>query len=525
MNDVQIGAHGVAETEFREHIEELIADPDAHLIGIGDYCVVPETRVLTADLRWVPAGELQAGDEIVGFDDERERGQRRRFRFGVITKAGRRTLPVFALHLSDGTTLTATGNHRWIATISGKTEFDWVRTDEIARRIDAGLVPTSLIRLLPMQAPIDTYQAGFLSAAFDGEGFFGGLTNGGCRISFSQRENGMMARVREYLDELGFAHSSRPATSPNVSDLRLVGGTPTLLRFMQAVRPPRLLAKWRDNNLLEQLTLRRQAALPSPTVVGYEFLGAREVAALTSSTGTYVAEGFGSHNTDGVSPSNRKLLNTAFVRGELYDTAADMLDEAAFNQAHRFLDLVDGTEGRWDYLLGGHHVWTFKDVATYGYPTTDHYIADRLGAPYLGQTGGQIESAVVTYRFPAPKGKPRPEFRVYAVHGQGGGSTWAGPFNQLERMTRGFVADLYLVAHHHRLGAVASVKLEENPRASTRLSATDSRLVACGSWLRGYLPGEVTYAEDGLMVPLALGAPVIEVRPGTSRRWKVRVTV
>lgn len=530
ISDVQVGAHGVAKDEFREHIESAIADPYARFLGVGDYCVTPETAVLTADLRWVPAGSLEVGDEIVGFEDERPGvGQRRRFKFGVVTKAGRRILPVYRLTLSDGRTLEATGNHRWIASVSGKTELDWMRTDDIVRRLERGLASVRMIALLPKQEFVDNYASGFLAAAFDGEGYFGGLANGGLRLGYSQRENAMMAQTRTLLDDLGFRHSSRPASAEGVTDLRLVGSTSALLTFMQAVRPPRLLAKWRENNLLEQLTLRRQAALPSPVVVAAEFLGEREVAALTSSTGTYIAEGFGSHNTDGMSPSNRRNLLVSFVKGELYDTARDMLDDAAAQQRDEFLRLVAGSEGRWDALLKGHHLWEYVRAYADGTKqlrTTDHDIADALGAPYLGEPGQTIGSAMITYRFPAThKGGKRPLLRVYAVHGQGGGSTFAGPLNQLERMMRAFTAHVYIVAHHHKDVAAAANRLDEDPKAPTHLVATDTRLVSAGSWMRGYMPNEVTYAEDGMMVPLAIGAPIIYVKPKKRGAFRVRALV
>src|SRR4029077_18049157 len=36
-------------------------------------CVVPETRVLTSDLRWVPAGDLEVGEHLFAFDEYQAR--------------------------------------------------------------------------------------------------------------------------------------------------------------------------------------------------------------------------------------------------------------------------------------------------------------------------------------------------------------------------------------------------------------------------------------------------------------------
>lgn len=233
--------------------------------------------------------------------------------------------------------------------------------------------------------------------------------------------------------------------------------------------------------------------------------------------------------TDSLSPSNRKLLNVAFEKSELYDTPRAMLDAKALEYADEFLHLVRGTEGRWDFLLKGHHLHEYVVSQTDGtktLTTTDHYIADRLGAPYLGEPGQLIGSAMVSYRFPAShRGGKRPVLRMYAVHGQGGGGTFAGPLNQLEKMMRAFNAHIYLVGHHHKSVAAAATKLNEALEEATHLQATDARIVSAGSWLRGYMPNEVGYAEDGLMVPLAVGAPYITALALPKREFRIRVVV
>lgn len=237
----------------------------------------------------------------------------------------------------------------------------------------------------------------------------------------------------------------------------------------------------------------------------------------------------GGDYSDSLSPSNRKVLKAAFIKGELYDTPQRMYEEAGKRHAAEFLRLVRGSEGRWDFLLKGHHLNEYQvqqPDGTYVLRTTDHDIADALGTVYLGEPGEAIGQALISYRFPArSKGRKRPVFRVYAVHGQNGGGGWASPLTQLERMSRAFNAHLYYIAHHHKLVAGATVKLHENPDADTRLLATESRVVSGGSWLRGYMPDVVTYAEDGLMPPLAIGAPVVYVKSVGDGTFRTRVVI
>jgi hypothetical protein len=237
----------------------------------------------------------------------------------------------------------------------------------------------------------------------------------------------------------------------------------------------------------------------------------------------------GGDYTDSLSPSNRKLLNAAFIKGDLYDTPKKMLEAEGKRHATDFMKLVDGTKGRWNFLLKGHHLneYTVPNAnGSHTIRTTDQDIAEAVGAPYLGEPGTSIGAVLVSYRFPAPsRGRKRPVLRMYAVHGQSGGGSLAAPFSQLEKMSRAFTAHIYFTAHHHKGGAVPIVKLHEEVEASTSLRATDARLVAGGAWMKSYLPDEVTYAEDGLMVPLAIGAPIIRATARPNGTFKIRVEV
>ena len=213
--------------------------------------------------------------------------------------------------------------------------------------------------------------------------------------------------------------------------------------------------------------------------------------------------------TDGVSPSNRKLLRAAFVKGDLYDTAADMLSSAAKGQTDEFNELVKGTVGKWDVVLAGHHFWTHvireSDDRIVLRPS-DASIADYVKAPYVEEGA----AASITYRFPS-RGGIRPSLTVFTRHGEGSGQTFASPLNALEKHMRAFIAQIYVLGHHHKSVAARAVRLTEAPGTNTALVADDVLLVGAGSFLRGYMQDKVTYAEAGQMIPLATGAPVVHI--------------
>src|SRR5487761_1741512 len=71
------------------------------------YCPTPDQRVLTADLRWIPAGDLEPGDELLAFDElPRELGsagkRRRRFRPAVVALTRPVKRRVIRLEMADG---------------------------------------------------------------------------------------------------------------------------------------------------------------------------------------------------------------------------------------------------------------------------------------------------------------------------------------------------------------------------------------------------------------------------------------
>jgi hypothetical protein len=230
--------------------------------------------------------------------------------------------------------------------------------------------------------------------------------------------------------------------------------------------------------------------------------------------------------TDSVSPSNQATLDAAFARGELYDTVGRMLESAAGAHKDEFLRLVAGTEGRWDALLRGHHTYKYGVKQENGgtlLRNTDMDIAEAVGAPYLGGTSKDLGMAMLSYVFPGKK--KGNVLRVFVWHGQGGGQSFASPLNQLERMARQHPAHIYIVAHHHKLVAGRYVRLNQDINATTKLRATDSAIVAAGSWLRGFMPDDVTYAEDAGYAPLAIGAPSISARTRGDGTFRVRVTI
>lgn len=250
-------------------------------------CVAPDTRVLTADLRHIPARDIHQGMELVGFDEERPGpGLHRRFRRTVVEAVKTVRLPSYLLTLSDGTSITCSEDHLWLVSTAGR-RTEWKRTSDLA-------TTDRIFKLTDVWDHERNYETGYLAAAFDGEGH---LSHEPLQIGFSQKENAMLDAVRKHLAELGFMpnESENPATG--VRRLN-ISGRAEMMRFLGQVRPERLLDKL-DIDRLGSVGRhdRRSGGFDHPQVTGKLFLGEQEVVAFRTSTRTFVAEGLASHNS------------------------------------------------------------------------------------------------------------------------------------------------------------------------------------------------------------------------------------
>ena len=206
---------------------------------------------------------------------------------------------------------------------------------------------------------------------------------------------------------------------------------------------------------------------------------------------------------DMASPSNRRTLKAA----GLYDTVTDALQAKATEDINTFLSMTGYTKGAWLGMLQGHHYMEMADGTT-----TDMHLAEALRTQFLG------DSALVRIVFDKSKEADglRVKADIWCHHGRGGGASVAAPINYLEKIARGFDADIYLMGHQHKKIAAPIDEIYYS-RSGRMLHHT--KLLACtGSFLKGYLANSTsegraggTYVEKGMMTPVSLGGIVIEL--------------
>lgn len=266
----------------------------------GYVCVAPETRILRKDFRWIPAGDLRAGDQLVSFDEANPGDARpccraptkyRRWRKAHVLAAPRVTRPCYRLTFDDGTSLVCSDNHTWLTgshrTGSGGRGWRWVATKNMAynRKTQRSWV----LKVAPVIDRSDSYEAGWIGGFFDSEGSL--HVGPGARLSAAQNDGPELRQAETWL--LDHEFETKIQTSRKCRHITVNGGLKEIFRFLMLTRPQRLIRKFYDQMEHVSLYGRQHSAV---ALVKKEFLGQQEVVALATSTQTFIAEGLASHN-------------------------------------------------------------------------------------------------------------------------------------------------------------------------------------------------------------------------------------
>lgn len=256
----------------------------------GVYCVEASTPVLTDDLRWVPAGSLRIGDGLWSFTEDRVgvgRGGRRWMRSSV-TRNEVREAECITVSLESGRKIVCTPDHPLLArrTSGGRGMVEggtiWVKANDLR-------VGDTLPYYLSPWGEDESREAGWFAGLLDGEGCLSGH-----RLSFAQREGVVAERARAFMRSRGI--SWREYTDARGAiQFAIRGDVARIASILGSVRPSRLLAKFSPGDFQAPRSRRDR-------VVGIELTatGRHQIANLSTSSRTYIAAGYGSHNTDHV---------------------------------------------------------------------------------------------------------------------------------------------------------------------------------------------------------------------------------
>ena len=250
------------------------------------YCLHPNTPILTADLRWVPIGQLSVGEELVGIDEYPQvmgSMKRRKLQKSTIVHTERVARPAYMITTEDGRVTVASGEHPWLVRNSSYATLDWVATSCLR----AG---DTLMQCVKPWKVDSNYDTGYLAAAFDSEGYVY-QKGGGFSLGFGQKEGKVLDKVHTLMKQNGFF--------PSVVHYAKWGGYKLMLYNLRDIMT--FLGKFRPVRLLDKFTFDGKEPTDKDsrvkvTEVVHVPLDL-EMVGLQTSTSTFVANGFFTHNS------------------------------------------------------------------------------------------------------------------------------------------------------------------------------------------------------------------------------------
>lgn len=253
-------------------------------------CVAADTPILCADMTWRQASALRVGDEIVAFDEESPTRRGRLFRKATVTANAVEQDQLVEV-ATEGGVVRCNSQHPWLARHAGDhPKWEWIKTSDL-------LVGDEVLRSLDPWSVDESWDAGWLAGIFDGEGCLCLNKNGGVQLSVTQRLSDTSDRIALTLEKhLGhevLAFHTRVRSDWSEIVHFIVSTRADVLTLLGTVRPPRLLHRaegvWNGKPIGGKNRVVRITAIDN--------VGRGDIAALSTSTGTYIAAGFAMHNS------------------------------------------------------------------------------------------------------------------------------------------------------------------------------------------------------------------------------------
>jgi len=256
-------------------------------------------------LRWVCAGDLKVGDDLIGFDEHPVEigsagNRQRRIRPSKVTFTSSPKRKIIRLEMSDGSTVRSSCEHPWLVATKASRNQKWLTAEEISNDLSLGR-KRYMHKFFDPWKEINSRDAGWLSGVYDGEGSLSAKKSQGIHISISQKEGLVLNEIKKQLNnfnyKFGVYHNTK---SSGVMCVQIQGGIFELMRILGSIRPIRLLDKFEsrllsgdmNKQLQNNSKLRPLVEIIKAYDEGYEY-----VAGLETSTKTYFCEGYGSHNS------------------------------------------------------------------------------------------------------------------------------------------------------------------------------------------------------------------------------------
>jgi hypothetical protein len=306
----------------QEVFDSIVAEFDERQVSIEMLCLDPETKVLTADLRWRRIDDLQVGEEVVAVDEGRTIDERRalfaarqrEYRQGIhrgrakchtVKERKMRTARIEAkwysereavrITFDDGRTLVSSREHQFLCRQRGGVDPIWQKTEDIK----LGDQVRYITRPWSEPTNADAWAGGII----DGEGSLD-ANKYGAEISITQTFNVVYDAAHQYLTLAGYnfnetadrRESSKDGKgklgSKDVGRLH-ISRMDEVFRLIGQTRPVRFIDKrWWEGKCLPG----KKSGIGWAHVIKIELLPKQRMIDIQTTARTFIAEGFVSHN-------------------------------------------------------------------------------------------------------------------------------------------------------------------------------------------------------------------------------------
>jgi hypothetical protein len=252
------------------------------------FCLAPHHRVLTSDLKWIALGDVEAGQELLAFDEANGDGSQRMYRRSIVEAKIIEPEETFDVLLSNGKVFTTTAEHLWLVRHKSKCDWKWLPTSKLTSDY-------SVQKLTDTWEEGRNYESGYLAGILDGEGCLS-YSNTKCAtptLSFAQKSGVVLDTSTAILDKMGIEYSVGDHSSPGVKKVNVLGGMAGRLKLIGITQAARILEKFKT---LPLGVVQRQHGIDPVFVVSVTPAGVQDVAKVQTSTGTMIADGYAHHN-------------------------------------------------------------------------------------------------------------------------------------------------------------------------------------------------------------------------------------
>jgi len=265
-------------------------------------CVEESTPVLMADFTWKPIKDITTGEQILSVDEhggQQNKGEgSRRWRVATVTKTAAARKACLEIITKSGRRLVLTPDHKVLVGNSGKY---WVDAGDLRC---TPKFKSQLMQAVEPWADDLSWDRAWFGGFLDGEGSIGGTHMRGGQngkhhgygsINFAQKPGAVFDRAVRVLASHGFKASYRgPCKSTgNVHYGYIRNGARNTIRLLGMFKPTRLQENYK--RIVEAGHI-RAVCLDGDQIVSIKKIGVRNVVDITTTTSTFIANGYVVHN-------------------------------------------------------------------------------------------------------------------------------------------------------------------------------------------------------------------------------------